>query len=185
MKRPLAPTRTPATKSWRGLKWLSTRVLQLFGPNLFSRQGSQGLFHPLRVLVDNIIARHPPHCSSSFQEMFTAFVYHSLTRPSVVLVYHEAGIFGSFSQLYIFMRQRLNNLTCCGQCSKNIFVGSCKEKYVKMQWTGRRLTILQNNKSRNWRERLVQWPSSCSSRNPFVTSDDCFKVAFVLNTWIK
>ena len=36
------------------VKWLDTRVLQLFGPNLFSRPGSHGLFHPLRVLVDNI-----------------------------------------------------------------------------------------------------------------------------------
>lgn len=134
VKRPLAPTRTPATKSCLGLKWLSTRVLQLFGPNLLSRQGSHGLFHPLRVLVDNIIARHPRHCSSSFQQMFTSSVYHSLTRPSVVLVYLEAGIFGSVSQLYISMRQRLNNLiTCCGQCSKNIFVSTWKEKYVKIQ----------------------------------------------------
>ena len=80
-------------KSCLGLKWLGTRVLQLFGPNQFSSQGSHGLFHPLRVLLDNIIVRHPRHCSSSFQQMFTTSVCHSLTHPSVVLdpVYIEWG----------------------------------------------------------------------------------------------
>ena len=54
VKRSIAPTKTSATQSCLRVKWLGTRVLQLFGLNLFSRPGSHGLFHPLRVLVNNI-----------------------------------------------------------------------------------------------------------------------------------
>ena len=44
----------------------------------------------------------------------------------------------------VFRASRRNNWTCCGQCSKNVFISTCQEKYVKMHWTSHHSTNIKN-----------------------------------------
>ena len=45
----------------------------------------------------------------------------------------------------VFRASRLNNWTCCGQCSKNVFISTCQEIYVQMHWTSHHSTNIKNS----------------------------------------
>ena len=45
----------------------------------------------------------------------------------------------------VFRASRLKNWTCCGQCSKNVFISTCQEKYVQMYWTSHHSTNIKNS----------------------------------------
>ena len=71
--------------------------------------------------------------------------FHRLGLSLFISPLRSSSLSRSLGFCSVFLASRLKNWNCCGQCSKNVFISTCQEKYVQMHWTSHHSTNIKNS----------------------------------------
>ena len=71
--------------------------------------------------------------------------FHRLRLSLFISPLRSSSLSRSLGFCSVFRASRLKNWNCCGQCSKNVFISTCQEKYVQMHWTSHHSTNIKNS----------------------------------------
>ena len=78
--------------------------------------------------------------------------FHRLRLSHFISPLRSPSLSRSLDFCSVFPVSRLKNWTCCGQCSKNVFISTCQEIYVQMHWTSHHSTNIKNSGIASWNE---------------------------------